>query len=266
MSESLILVEHQAGYRIITLNRQDRLNAFNDAMHVELRRAIDEAEADKSCRALLVTGSGKGFCAGQDLNDRLVRPGEKMPPSSSLEHYYNPLVRKLRDLPFPVIAAVNGVAAGAGCNFALACDIVLAARSARFIQSFARIGLIPDTGGTYFLPRLVGDARARGLALLAQDLPAEKAADWGLIWRCVDDNALIYEARRICEHFSIAPTQGLALIKRALNASAGNTLEAQLDLERDLQALAREIPDYAEGVRAFMEKRKPKFTGRKGNS
>ena len=266
MSESLILVEQQAGYRIITLNRPDRLNAFNDAMHVELRRAIDEAEADKSCRALLVTGAGKGFCAGQDLNDRLVKPGEKMPPSTSLEHYYNPLVRKLRGLPFPVIAAVNGVAAGAGCNFALACDIVLAARSARFIQSFARIGLIPDTGGTYFLPRLVGDARARGLALLAQDLPAEKAADWGLIWRCVDDTALIYEARRICEHFSIAPTQGLALIKRALNASAGNTLDAQLDLERDLQALAREIPDYAEGVRAFMEKRKPKFTGRKGNS
>jgi 2-(1,2-epoxy-1,2-dihydrophenyl)acetyl-CoA isomerase len=266
MTYQLVLVEQQAGYRIITLNRPDRINAFNDAMHLALRTAIEEAEADENCRALLVTGAGKGFCAGQDLNDRLVKPGEKMPPSTSLEQYYNPLVRKLRDLPFPVIAAVNGIAAGAGCNFALACDIVLAARSARFVQSFARIGLIPDSGGTWFLPRLVGDARARGLALLAQDLPAEKAADWGLIWRCVDDNALIYEARRICEHFSVAPTQGLALIKRALNASPGNTLDAQLDLERDLQAIAREIPDYAEGVRAFMEKRKPKFTGRKGNS
>jgi len=265
MTEQPILVEQQVGYRIITLNRPDRLNAFNDAMHLALRQAIDETEADETCRALMITGAGKGFCAGQDLNDRLVKPGEKMPPSMSLEQYYNPLVRKLRALPFPVVAAVNGVAAGAGCNFALACDIVLAARSARFVQSFARIGLIPDTGGTFFLPRLVGDARARGLALLAQELAAEKAEQWGLIWRCVDDNALIYEARRICEHFSIAPTQGLALIKRALNASAGNTLDAQLDLERDLQAVAREIPDYAEGVRAFMEKRKPKFTGRKGN-
>jgi 2-(1,2-epoxy-1,2-dihydrophenyl)acetyl-CoA isomerase len=265
MTEQPILVEQQVGYRIVTLNRPERLNAFNDAMHVALRQALDEAEADTSCRALMITGAGKGFCAGQDLNDRLVKPGEKMPPSTSLEQYYNPLVRKLRALPFPVIAAVNGVAAGAGCNFALACDIVIAARSARFVQSFARIGLVPDTGGTFFLPRLVGDARARGLALLAQELAAEKAEQWGLIWRCVDDNALIYEARRICEHFSIAPTQGLALIKRALNASAGNTLDAQLDLERDLQAMARDIPDYAEGVRAFMEKRKPKFTGRKGS-
>jgi len=265
MTEQPILVEQQAGYRIITLNRPDRLNAFNDAMHVALLEAIDAAEADESCRTVMITGAGKGFCAGQDLNDRLVKPGEKMPPSTSLEQYYNPLVRKLRALPFPVIAAVNGVAAGAGCNVALACDIVIAARSARFIQSFARIGLVPDTGGTFFLPRLVGDARARGLALLAQELAADKAAEWGMIWRCVDDNALIYEARRICEHFSIAPTQGLALIKRALNASAGNTLDAQLDLERDLQAMARDIPDYAEGVRAFMEKRKPKFTGRKGS-
>jgi len=265
MTEQPILVEQQAGYRIITLNRPDRLNAFNDAMHVALLEAIDAAEADESCRTVMITGAGKGFCAGQDLNDRLVKPGEKMPPSTSLEQYYNPLVRKLRALPFPVIAAVNGVAAGAGCNVALACDIVIAARSARFIQSFARIGLVPDTGGTFFLPRLVGDARARGLALLAQELAADKAAEWGMIWRCVDDNALIYEARRICEHFSIAPTQGLALIKRALDASAGNTLDAQLDLERDLQAVAREIPDYAEGVRAFMEKRKPKFSGRRGN-
>ena len=264
MTDSPILVERRAGYRVITLNRPDRLNAFNDAMHVALKEAIAEAEADETCRSVMITGAGRGFCAGQDLNDRLVKPGEKLPPSTSLEQYYNPLVRKLRSLPFPVIAAVNGVAAGAGCNVALACDIVMAGRSASFVQSFARIGLIPDSGGTWFLPRLVGDARARGLALLAEPLTAEKAEDWGLIWKCVDDASLVAEAQKLCEHFASAPTQGLALIKRALDASATNTLDAQLDLERDLQGIAREMPDYAEGVRAFMEKRKPNFTGRKG--
>jgi 2-(1,2-epoxy-1,2-dihydrophenyl)acetyl-CoA isomerase len=265
MSDPSIIVDRHDGYRIVTLNRPERLNAFNDAMHVELRQAIDDAEADESCRALMITGAGKGFCAGQDLNDRLVKPGEKIPPSTSLEQHYNPLVRKLRDLPFPVIAAVSGVAAGAGCNIALACDIVIAGRSASFVQSFARIGLIPDSGGTWGLPRLVGDARARGLALLAAPLPADQADQWGLIWKCVDDAALAAEAQKLCEHFASAPTQGLALIKRALNASATNTLDAQLDLERDLQGMARAMPDYIEGVRAFMEKRKPNFTGRKGN-
>jgi 2-(1,2-epoxy-1,2-dihydrophenyl)acetyl-CoA isomerase len=265
MSGPSILVERRAGYRVVTLNRPDRLNAFNDAMHGELRRAIEEIEADETCRAVMITGAGRGFCAGQDLNDRLVAPGEKLPPSTSLEQHYNPLVRKLRSLPFPVIAAVNGVAAGAGCNIALACDIVIAGRSASFVQSFARIGLIPDSGGTWGLPRLVGDARARGLALLAAPLPADQADQWGLIWKCVDDAALAAEAQKLCEHFASAPTQGLALIKRALNASATNTLDAQLDLERDLQGMARAMPDYIEGVRAFMEKRKPNFTGRKGN-
>ncbi|HTT49532.1 MAG TPA: 2-(1,2-epoxy-1,2-dihydrophenyl)acetyl-CoA isomerase PaaG [Pseudolabrys sp.] len=264
MSEPSILVARRAGYRVITFNRPERLNAFNDAMHQALRQSLEDAEADENCRALMITGAGRGFCAGQDLNDRLVKPGEKLPPSTSLEQYYNPLVRRLRALPFPVVAAVNGVAAGAGCNVALACDIVLAARSASFVQSFARIGLIPDTGGTWVLPRLVGDARARGLALLAEPLPAEKAESWGLIWKCVDDAALAGEAQKLCEHFAAAPTQGLALIKRALNASTANSLDAQLDLERDLQGLARAMPDYIEGVRAFMEKRKPSFTGRKG--
>jgi 2-(1,2-epoxy-1,2-dihydrophenyl)acetyl-CoA isomerase len=263
MTDQAILVERRPGYRVVTLNRPDRLNAFNDAMHLELRKAVEEIEADRSCRALMINGSGRGFCAGQDLNDRLVKPGEKLPPNTSLERYYNPLVRKLRALPFPVIAAVNGVAAGAGCNIALACDIVIAARSASFVQSFARIGLVPDSGGTWFLPRLVGNARARGLALLAQEIKAEKAAEWGMIWRCVADDALIYEARRICDHFSFAPTQGLALIRRALDASSSNDLDTQLDLERDLQREANMLPDYAEGVRAFMEKRKPKFQGRK---
>jgi 2-(1,2-epoxy-1,2-dihydrophenyl)acetyl-CoA isomerase len=263
MSGPSILVERRAGYRVVTLNRPDRLNAFNDAMHGELRRAIEEIDADETCRAVMITGAGRGFCAGQDLNDRLVKPGEKLPPSTSLEQHYNPLVRKLRSLPFPVVAAVNGVAAGAGCNIALACDIVIAGHSASFVQSFARIGLIPDSGGTWVLPRLVGDARARGLALLAAPLPADQAEQWGLIWKCVDDTALAAEAQKLCEHFAAAPTQGLALIKRALNASATNTLDAQLDLERDLQGMARAMPDYIEGVRAFMEKRKPNFTGRK---
>jgi len=262
-TESPILSETRAGYRVITLNRPDKLNAFNEAMHQALRKAIEEAEADESCRALLITGAGRGFCAGQDLSDRLAKPGETVVLGGALEAHYNPLVRKLRALHFPVVAAVNGVAAGAGCNIALACDIVIASLKATFIQSFARVGLVPDSGGTWFLPRLVGDARARGLALLAQDLPAEKAASWGLIWRAVDDEVLMHEATRICEHFAMAPTESLALIKRALNASMTNTLDAQLDLERDSQRAASLTPDYAEGVRAFMEKRRPNFTGRK---
>ncbi len=263
MTDPTILTQLEVGYRILTLNRPDKLNAFTDDMHGELRAAIDEAEADTDCRALMITGAGRAFCAGQDLRDRVLAPGEAPKPRDSLEKQYNPLIRRLRALPFPVIAAVNGVAAGAGANIALACDIVIAGKSASFIQSFARIGLVPDSGGTWFLPRLVGDARARGLALIAQELKAEKAAEWGMIWRCVNDDALIYEARRICEHFSSAPTQGLALIKQALDASATNDLDTQLDLERDLQKQANMLPDYAEGVRAFMEKRKPKFQGRK---
>lgn len=262
-SETPILSETRTGYRVITLNRPDKLNAFNEAMHQALRKAIEDAEADEDCRALLITGAGRGFCTGQDLSDRLAKPGETVVLGGALEAHYNPLVRKLRALPFPVVAAVNGVAAGAGCNIALACDIVIASLKATFIQSFARVGLVPDSGGTWFLPRLVGDARARGLALFAQDLTAEKAASWGLIWRAVEDEVLMHEATRICEHFALAPTQGLALIKRALNASATNTLDAQLDLERDFQRAASLTPDYVEGVRAFMEKRKANFTGRK---
>jgi 2-(1,2-epoxy-1,2-dihydrophenyl)acetyl-CoA isomerase len=262
-AESPVLVELLTGYRVITLNRPDKLNAFNDAMHHALREAIGDAEADESCRALLLTGAGRGFCTGQDLSDRLAKSGGSVVLGGAQEAYYNPLVRKLRSLPFPVVAAVNGVAAGAGANIALACDIVMAARSANFIQSFARVGLVPDCGGTWFLPRLVGSARAKSLTLLAEPLSAEKAEQWGLIWKCVDDAALASEAHKLCEHFASAPTQGLALIKQALNASPGNSLDAQLDLERDLQHAASLTPDYAEGVRAFIEKRKANFTGRK---
>jgi 2-(1,2-epoxy-1,2-dihydrophenyl)acetyl-CoA isomerase len=266
MNEAPVLVEARAGYRVITLNRPQRLNAVTETMHVALRAPIGEAEADPSCRALLITGAGRGFCAGQDLNDRLAKPGEPAPvPGGTLEQYYNPLVRMLRSLPFPVVAAVNGVAAGAGANLALACDIVLAARSASFVQAFAKIGLIPDSGGTWFLPRLVGSARARGLALLAEPLPAERAEAWGLIWKAVDDATLMQEAERLCVHFASAPTHGLARIKRALDAAETNDLATQLDLERDLQREAGLHPDYAEGVRAFMEKRRPAFSSRRGS-
>lgn len=263
MDETPILVTVRDGYRVITLNRPARLNAFTEAMHQALRAALDEAEADRACRALMLTGAGRGFCAGQDLADRLATPDGKAPVlGGAQETYYNPLVRKLRALPFPVVAAVNGIAAGAGANVALACDIVLAARSASFVQAFSKIGLIPDSGGTWTLPRLVGPARARALVLTAEPLKAEKAEEWGMIWKAVDDDALIGEAEALCQRFAAAPTLGLALTKRALDAAWTNDLSAQLDLERDLQREASLSPDYAEGVRAFMEKRPPRFGGR----
>lgn len=258
-----ILTDKRPGYRIVTLNRPQRLNAFTESMHGALREALDDAERDADCRAIILTGAGKGFCTGQDLNDRLAKSGEQVVLGGTLEKFYNPLIRKIRSLPFPVIAAVNGVAAGAGANIALACDIVLAAKSASFIQAFAKIGLVPDSGGTFFLPRLAGTARARALALLAEPLSAERAEQWGVIWKSVDDGALMSEAEKLCAQFAAGPSHGLSLIKRALDASAGNTLDAQLDLERDFQREASLDPDYAEGVRAFMEKRTPKFGPRK---
>ena len=262
MEDQPILMERRVGYRVITLNRPHRLNAFTEAMHLALKGALAEVEADSDCRALLLTGAGRGFCAGQDLTDRLAA-GETPALGAALDQFYNPLVRKLRALPFPVVAAVNGVAAGAGANVALACDIVLAARSASFVQAFARIGLVPDSGGTWFLPRLVGAARARALALLAEPVAAEQAEQWGLIWKVFDDAALMGEAERLCVHFARGPTVGLALIKRALDAAETNDLAAQLDLERDLQREAGTTPDFAEGVRAFLEKRTAAFTGKR---
>jgi len=263
MDDAPILVERCTGYRVVTLNRPQRLNAFTEPMHKALRDALAEAEADDTCRALLLTGTGRGFCSGQDLNDRLSKAGETPVLGGALEAYYNPLIRQLRALPFPVVAAVNGVAAGAGCNIALACDIVLAAQSATFVQSFAKIGLVPDSGGTWILPRLIGPARARALALTAEPVPAERAEAWGMIWKSIADGELMAEAHRLCRHFAAAPTLGLALIKRALDAAWENDLDAQLDLERKFQREASLNPDYAEGVRAFLEKRPPVFAGRK---
>jgi 2-(1,2-epoxy-1,2-dihydrophenyl)acetyl-CoA isomerase len=259
-----ILVDMRPGYRIVTLNRPLRLNACTEAMLTALNAALDEAQADSHCRAVLLTGAGRAFCTGQDLTDRLARAEENTALGGAQQDYYNPLIRKLRTLPFPVVAAVNGVAAGAGANIALACDIVLAAHSASFIQSFAKIGLIPDSGGTWTLPRLIGPARARALMMLGEPLPAEQAEAWGMIWKVYDDTALMPEAIRLCMHLAAAPTEALSLIKRALDEAWSNDLDTQLDLERDLQRQASMTPDYAEGVHAFMEKRTPKFTGKKG--
>ncbi len=256
-----ILVERRAGYRRITLNRPERLNALNIEMGEALVAALAAAEADPACRALMLTGMGRGFCAGQDLNEIVDMPVAEIP---ALIDHYNPLIRRLAASPLPIVCAVNGVAAGAGANLALACDIVLAARSASFVQAFARIGLIPDCGGTWFLPRLVGIARARALALLAEPLPAETAADWGLIWRAIDDDRLLPEAEGLAERLAAGPTVAYGLMKRAFNAAASNDLARQLDLERDLQSEAAAAPDHAEGVRAFLEKRPASFAGKRG--
>lgn len=258
-----ILVSRDSGVVSLTLNRPDKLNAFNPEMHKLLREALEEARDDAAVRAVLLTGSGRGFCAGQDLSERNVSvDAAPIDLSVSLGSNYNPLVRRLRALPKPVVCAVNGVAAGAGANIALACDMVLAARSASFVQSFSKLGLVPDSGGTYFLPRLVGSARAMGLALLAERLSAEEAERWGLIWRAVDDARLMEEATAVARALAAGPTRGYGLIKKALHASAGNSLDAQLDLERDLQREAGFSEDYREGVAAFMQKRKPRYKGK----
>jgi 2-(1,2-epoxy-1,2-dihydrophenyl)acetyl-CoA isomerase len=262
MTTASILFERAGGIARITLNRPDRLNSFNTAMHAELREALAQVKADTTLRVLLLTGAGRGFCAGQDLADRAVAPGgAPVDLGASIEMNYRPLVLALRELPLPVVCAVNGVAAGAGANIALACDIVIAAKSASFIQAFCKIGLIPDSGGTYFLPRLVGSARAMGLALLGDKLPAATAAEWGLIWQCVDDMELKPAVEVLLAHLAQAPTRGLAATKRALQASASSTLHAQLDLERDLQRELGYSADYREGVAAFGAKRPPQFTG-----
>jgi 2-(1,2-epoxy-1,2-dihydrophenyl)acetyl-CoA isomerase len=259
MSYETILFSNDAGIARLTLNRPDRLNSFTVGMHEEVADALSRLE---EARVLVITGAGRGFCAGQDLGDRAVAPGEAVDLGHSVETYYNPLIRRLTALPFPVIARVNGVAAGAGANIALACDLVVAARSAKFIQSFASIGLIPDSGGTWVLPRLVGQARALGLALTAEPLPADRAAEWGLIWKAVEDEALDGEVDSLAERFASAPTRGLARIKKMIRESWGHSLDQELDLQRDAMRELGYSDDYREGVAAFMAKRKPNFTGR----
>jgi len=257
-----VLVSVEAGVATITLNRPEKLNALNPEMHQLLRAALERATDEPAIRAVLLTGTGRGFCTGQDLAERDVSGAAPIDLSVSLGSHYNPLVRRLRALPKPIICAVNGVAAGAGANIALACDLVIAARSASFIQAFSKIGLIPDAGGSYFLPRLIGTARAMGLALLAEKLDAEQAVQWGLIWKVVDDDQLASETAALAHRLASGPTRGYGLLKKAMYASAGNSLDAQLDLERDLQREAGYSEDYREGVTAFKEKRDPRFKGR----
>ena len=263
MNYENILFEITDGIAKLTLNRPDKLNSFTQAMHEEVRHAMARIQSDKSVRVMVLTGAGRGFCAGQDLSDRAVEPGSKgVDLGVSVEKTYAPLVLALRALPMPVICAVNGVAAGAGANLALACDIVLAAKSASFVEVFCKLGLIPDTGGTYFLPRLVGSARAMGMAMLGEKLTAEKAENWGLIWKCYPDECLADETMALARHFAVAPTKGLAFTKQALHASIDNTLQQQLTLECGMMSELGNSEDYQEGVAAFLAKRSPEFKGK----
>lgn len=261
MTDATVRLALEANVATITLNRPDKLNSFTRQMHAELRDALDAAVGG-GARAVVLTGAGRGFCAGQDLADLDFTPGSATDLGALIDENFNPLVKQLRALPMPVIAAVNGIAAGAGANLALACDIVLAGRSVNFIQAFVKIGLVPDTGGTWFLPQRVGMARAMALAMLGDKLSAEQAEQWGMIWRCVDDDALATEAGKLATHLATQPTRALATIKQALYASTTHTLDQQLDLERDGQRALGGSYDYNEGVNAFLEKRAPKFEGR----
>ena len=264
-SPSLVLRAMHNGVLTLTLNRPQALNSFTGALHEELIGALRAAASDAAVRCVVITGAGRGFCAGQDLSDPEIAPSLEAEPrdvGNLIETRYKPLVEAIAAFPVPVIAAVNGVAAGAGANLALACDIVLAARSASFLQAFAKIGLIPDAGGTWLLPRLVGRARALGLALLADKLPAEEAERIGLIWKCVDDAALAAEAQALGERLAAMPVAALAEIRRAFAASAGLTLSEALSMEGEVQRRLGFSHDYREGVTAFLAKRSPTFTDR----
>jgi len=256
-----IVFDVRDGIARLTLNRPEKLNSFTAAMHAEVRAALDRVEGE-GARVLVLTGAGRGFCAGQDLSQRQPEPGAPPPDlGETVERDYVPLVRRLHALPMPVVVGVNGVAAGAGANLALAGDVVIAKESASFIQSFCRLGLIPDTGGTFVLPRLVGRARAMGLAMLGDKLSARQAEQWGVIWQCVADDQFDAAVEGLAVHFAHAPTKGLAYTKQALHASLNNDLAAQLDLERDMMRALGRSADYAEGVAAFLAKREPHFTG-----
>jgi 2-(1,2-epoxy-1,2-dihydrophenyl)acetyl-CoA isomerase len=258
----IVEVAPHARYRLIRLNRPERLNAFVKPLWLQLRAALEAARDDADCRAVLLTGTGRGFCAGQDLSERILPAGATpVDLGDTLGEYGNPIVRLMRALPIPIVCAVNGVAAGAGANLAFASDIVIAARSASFLQAFARIGLLPDLGGTFFLERLAGPARARGLAMLAEPIDAERAREWGLIWDVVDDSALMESAHAMCGKFCRSPARSMAAIKHAIDAAATNSLDRQLELERELQRELGASEDFREGVRAFLEKRPAAFGG-----
>jgi 2-(1,2-epoxy-1,2-dihydrophenyl)acetyl-CoA isomerase len=258
-----VRLERADGVATLTLNRPDRLNSFNVEMHGELRGALDLVAADRDVRCLVLTGAGRAFCAGQDLADRAVAPGaEGVDLGASLENYYEPMLLKLRGLPMPTICAVNGVAAGAGANIPFACDLVFAAKSANFIQSFCKIGLLPDCGGTWWLPRLVGPARAMGLALLGDKLSAVYAEQWGLIWRCTEDEALMPTVNAVARQLAAGPTQGYVRTRQAIDAGLSLPLAAALDVERDHQRVLGRTADFREGVAAFSEKRPARFVGR----
>ncbi|MDR5772605.1 MULTISPECIES: 2-(1,2-epoxy-1,2-dihydrophenyl)acetyl-CoA isomerase PaaG [unclassified Caballeronia] len=262
MSGKSVLFHIDATTRVatVTLNRPDKLNSFTREMHVELNDALNEVEASNA-RAVIITGAGRGFCAGQDLADLDFTQGATPDLGELIEAHFNPLVRRLQAMPLPIIAAVNGTAAGAGANLAMACDLVIAARSASFIQAFVKIGLVPDSGGTWLLPRRVGEARALGLALTGEKLGAEKAQAWGIVWRVVEDADLTDAATQLAAQLAQQPMKAIAAIKQALRASANNTFDQQLDLERDVQRELGASHDFMEGVAAFKEKRAPRFEG-----
>ena len=263
MNFETITFSVEAGIARLTLNRPDKLNSFNTEMHAELRTALDSIQNDTSVRVLVLSGAGRAFCAGQDLADRAMQMVDGTMPDigNVVEANYKPLVLRLQNLRVPTIAAVNGIAAGAGASVALACDLVVATKSASFLQAFSKIGLIPDTGGTWFLPQRIGMARAMGLALLADKLPAEKAAEWGLIWAAVEDAEFAATVDKLATQLSTAPTKALVRTRQAMHAAAGHTLEQQLSFEGSFMRELGWSPDYAEGVAAFMAKRAPNFTG-----